>query len=172
MEVLDILASSFLFENNQLNYMTEQEINSGNRLIAEFMGYQILNKNFQYLNYSSSNESYWEWDEGDIVCDEHGNEVNFYNDEPLYSLEDIPFKEWNVLMTVVEKIESITFGNTTQFDVVIDKRGCCITQYFYGGEYQKWQTGLYNSLSKIESVWLCCVNFIKFYNTVKDATTD
>lgn len=77
-------------------------------------------------------------------------------------------ESWNWLMPVVEKIESLTFGNTTQFDVVIDKRGCCITQYFYGGEHQKWQTGLYNKLNKIESVWTCVVDFIKWYNTVNN----
>ena len=150
--------------------MTVEEASNGNELIAQFMGYQILNKKYQERNYNSSNEFYYEWNEGEIVCDKYGNEVNLPNgDDPIYFLDELPFdSSYDWLIPVVEKIENLTFGNTTQFDVVIDKRGCCITQYFYGGEHHRWQTGLYNSLNKIESIWTCVVSFIKWYNTIED----
>lgn len=123
--------------------MTKQEILISNKLIAEFMGGKM------------------------IVTDYHGINIIEFPDKSTKDLHGLKYhNSWDVLMTVVEKIESLTFGNTTQFNVVIDKRGCCITQYFYGGEHQRWQTGLYNSLNKIESAWTCVISFIKWFNTV------
>jgi hypothetical protein len=129
--------------------MTEQEIINSNKLIAEFMGAKF--------NWNNVPDDCWLPRHG--VC--RFNKIGVGNGKILEY-----HKSFDWIMPVVEKIESLTFGNTTQFDVVIDKRGCCITQYFYGGEHQKWQTGLYNSLNKIESVWKCCVDFIKWFNTV------
>lgn len=147
--------------------MTDKEIIEGNKLLAGFLGYQLIQKKYQYLNYNSSNESYWEWDEGNIVCDKNGNEVNFYNDEPLYSLEDIPFKSWDVLMPVVEKIENLS-TNIESYYTEITSNGCKIIRFYSGNEAGTWQTGLYNKLSKIESTWYTCVVFVKWLNQNKE----
>ena len=40
--------------------MIKEQIKEGNELIAKFMGYQILLKKYQYQNFNSSNESYFE----------------------------------------------------------------------------------------------------------------
>lgn len=117
--------------------MTEQEILDGNKLIAKFMETEFAYDSFYISKYGHAQLS-----------------------DGIYHLS------WDWLMDIVEKINNTTFSNTTQFDVVISKTGCCITQYFYGGEHQKWQTGLYNKLSLIESVWTCVVNFIVWFNKV------
>lgn len=82
--------------------------NKGNEILAVFMAYQILIKKYQYLNYNSSNESYWERGEGEIVCDEHGNELSDGDSDPYYSFEDLPFdSSWDWLMPIVGKISSL-----------------------------------------------------------------
>ena len=55
-----------------------------NKLIAEFVGYKIENKRFQSLEYHSSNESNWEWNEGEIVT-LNGDEVCDSSQEPYFS---------------------------------------------------------------------------------------
>ena len=90
--------------------MNSTEILNSIILVSEFMGYKILHKKFQYQNYSSSNESYFAEDQGDIVCDKNGREVNLYPDrDPLCSLSELPFNsDWNWLMDVIIKIEDTT----------------------------------------------------------------
>lgn len=87
--------------------MTEQEILQYNKMCSEFLGYQILFKKYQYENFNSSNEYYYEWDEGDIVCDKNGNEVNlYYKSDPLFELEELPFhSDWDYIMEIIEAIE-------------------------------------------------------------------
>ena len=88
--------------------MTQEEINDYNRRCAEFLGYQILNKKFQYENYNSSNESYFSWTEGNIVCDKKGNIV-YIDTEPLFELEELPFNsDWNRIHEVVNGIKNTT----------------------------------------------------------------
>ncbi len=87
--------------------MTHEEITEFNKICADFLGYQILKKQYQYKNYSSSNEFHFEWGEGEIVCDDQGCEVNLYEDgDPLFSFDDLPFtSDWNWIMEVIDKIE-------------------------------------------------------------------
>ena len=40
---------------------------NNNKLIAQFMGYKLMNKKFQFKNYNSSNEYNWENTEGKIA---------------------------------------------------------------------------------------------------------
>lgn len=77
-----------------------------NTLIAKFLGYQILNKKYQYRNFNSSDESYFEDGEGEIVCDKDGKEFSLFVDsDPIDDLDDIPFdSDWNLLMEAVTKI--------------------------------------------------------------------
>lgn len=130
--------------------MTLEQIKEGNKLIAEFMGYQILHKKYEYLNFNSSNESYWDITEGDIVCDENGNEVDALDNYPFYSLEDLPFhSSWDWLMPVVSK--------------------CSKTKGFYDTKFQTYCKGalFFEDLdlySPIDDIYKAVVEFIKWYN--------
>jgi hypothetical protein len=92
---------------NEEQEKLRKETRNFNRKCAEFLGYQVLFKTYQFRNFNSSNEFYFEEDEGNIVCDYKGKEVNLYPEsDPLFELEELPFNsDWNWIMEVVEKIE-------------------------------------------------------------------
>jgi hypothetical protein len=129
------------------------------KIIAKFMGYKIENKKFETLQYHSSNESDWVWDEGKIVTLE-GDEVCDYNNEPYFLLEDLPFnKNWDWLMPVVEKIESLGYTFKITGNIVTINH-----PFFEDIGYRK------TDLSKIEAVYLGVLMFIKWYNNQKTLT--
>ena len=147
-----------------------ENIVENNRIIAEFMGYKILHRKFQYRYWNSSDESYFETNEGNIVCDEDGYEVNLYPDgDPLFELEELPFhSSWDWLMPVVEKIEKSLCtdnktGNRFYPYVSIGLTHCEITksQKFVG---EDWYVVSRCGNSKIEATWKVVVEFIKWYN--------
>lgn len=78
-----------------------------------------------------------------------------------YFIEDLKYHEdWNWLMEVVEKIESIEYGI---YQVDILQEGCKILKrcrLFIDKRVGK----LESDTTKIESVYLACVEFIKWYN--------
>ena len=75
-------------------------------LIAVYMGYQMLSKNFDIEIHNSSNESYWKDVEGVVVCDNKGDIVYDY-DEPHTSFERLPFEtSWDYLMPAINKCYS------------------------------------------------------------------
>lgn len=115
-----------------------------NKLIAEFLG------GYQYDNHD------------DFITFDETNNI-FSND--TISLKNLKFHtDWNWLMQVVEKIESLHSVNS----VVIGKGHCFITFY----EKYKNESKLFKSesqfanveLRKIEAVYNTCVEFIKWYN--------
>jgi hypothetical protein len=65
------------------------------------------------------------------------------------------YENWNELMQVVEKIESL------KFSVLIGKNNCVIEQTF-GKE--SLNLGLIKGKDKIEAVYNACLEFIKWYN--------
>lgn len=143
--------------------MTYEVIAQCNKMIAEYMGYRMENRRYRYENFKSSDESYWEWTTGDIVCDENGIGLCNGEFEPFFSLEDIPFdEEWDWLMPVVEKIE-------LTHDVMIIKNTCLINKDKYDN-FTAWTAyaGEPNpSENKIEAVWYAVVKFIEWYNQNK-----
>lgn len=148
--------------------MNEQEILEGNKLLGEFIGYSIQRKKYQTQRWNSSNESYWGWEEGDIVCDENNNEVCDENNEPYECLEDLPFKSWAFLMPVVEKIESIKDEYHGRFDVHIVSNTCTIQSTNFRPDKRIPDPPHYFDTvtldSKFESTWYAVVRFVKFYN--------
>lgn len=142
--------------------MTQEEIIEENKLIAEFMGYQVLRKKFQYKNWNSSDEFYFETDEGDIVCDKNGREVNLYADaDPLFELEELPFNSsWDWLMSVVEKIEKEYWVTTTT------RRGISAVS-IHQPERAYEEIARFDSEDKLEATWRVVVEFIKWYNKNK-----
>ena len=61
---------------------------------------------------------------------------------------------WDWLMPVVEKIEETNDGETI---VTISSDNCLIV---FGKKFSRYVAGY----SKIESVWLACVEFVKWWN--------
>lgn len=119
-----------------------------NKIIAEFMEWDILND----MTYSKATKGKW------IELDK----LKFHSN-------------WNWLMEVVEKIESLDF-NVSIFRHQ-NKQLCCISIPILDGqdegiELVKEVTGEKFSLdisgaNKIETVYTACVEFIKWYNEQK-----
>jgi len=131
-----------------------------NMLLGEFVGYKIENKRFQSLEYHSSNESHWEWNEGEIVT-LNGSEVCDSSQEPYFSLEDLPFDtDWNWLMEVVMKINQ--FENQ-RFSCLINSMDCNIYDNV-NSEIVVTSFGDFNTEQLKESIYTACVKFIKWYN--------
>lgn len=85
------------------------------------------------------------------------------------SYELLPYdSDWNYLMGVVEKIESITltFGKTiTTTWVHILGQGCIVehgsAEFAFCSEHDK-------PMTKIQSTYLAVINFIKFFNKLEN----
>lgn len=130
--------------------MTTEEIKEGNKLIAEFEGYEV--------KYFSENEK----------------EVVFHNGIPLYNLFDcIYHKSFDRLMPVVEKIEATgkdqyyefifkIWGNQAQ--VVYNRVGNGISLNASGNS-----TKIFIGENKIHAVYTVVIDFIKWYNKQQKA---
>ena len=126
-------------------------ITENNRLIAEFLEFQ-------------STTLGW-----------FDNEEHLINVETDNTFDDLKFhKDWNWLMVVVEKIESVKSYDRDVFgtEVKIYKDKCTIKSRHYntkGVVYSKEQyfDGIRQEKSKIESTYTLCVDFIKWYNKQK-----
>lgn len=148
--------------------MIEQsEIEENNKLIAEFMGYKLLRKKFQYEVINSSNESYWAWDESEVVC----NQVDFVLEDdtqhPFFDLNDLPFKSsWEWLMDVVEKIEMTKDPIRKSKNMRVDIKTHCTTIFVADGYENDY---FYNGFggSKKEATYKAVVEFIKWFNEQK-----
>ena len=70
--------------------------------------------------------------------------------------------DWNWLMEVVDKIESIVWEeiNDTSFNVTIGATSYCVIQDNNGGMIEIIGEGK----SKLDSVYNACVKFVKWYN--------
>jgi hypothetical protein len=126
-------------------------ITENNRLIAEFLEFQ-------------STTLGW-----------FDNEEHLINVETDNTFDDLKFhKDWNWLMVVIEKIESVKSYDRDVFgtEVKIYKDKCTIKSEHYntkGVVYSKEQyfDGIRQEKSKIESTYTLCVDFIKWYNKQK-----
>lgn len=110
-----------------------------NRLIAEFMGGKI--------------------DDTFIYFDKTNNK---FEDDTLHVSDLLFDSDWNWLMEVVEKIESIVLEevNDTSFNVTIGATRYCVIQDNNGGMLKVIGEGK----TKIESTYKAVVEFIKWYN--------
>lgn len=155
--------------------MAQEEIQTYNKLCAKFLGYQVLHKKFQQLWSTSSNEYEFVWEEGEIVCDKEGDEVQIYPDaDPLTDLADLPFdSNWNWIMEVVERIEKL------KFIIDISSDSCLIQSS--DGEYSESSNRMVNcshqiyltEVSKKEAVITAIYQFLTWYNetTTTNSTT-
>ena len=140
--------------------MTNEEIEVGNRLIAEFMGYKLVTPDMR-SNPSEWKLSYWENPEfkgssKGVLCSEKGLSYHC---------------SWNWLMKVVEKIESLKDTHHGYFGVHISSNSCSIQgtnlwmalkDSSYGYVYMSDPNAIFST--KLESTWYNVVKFIKWYN--------
>ena len=117
-----------------------------NKIIAEFMIKQEPTENFCV---------------GSI-----GQEVGVFTGikTEYFKYEDLKFhSDWNWLMEVVEKIESISFEEDNFINVTIGCGFDCTIQDAHGKLFKlsTWEH------SKIKTVYNTCLEFIKYYNEQK-----
>jgi len=83
------------------------------------------------------------------------NESNYTN----YFKED-----WNTLMEVVDKIESITVDEDNSFNVTIGATNYCVIQDSNGELYESVEN---YGVSKLITTYNACVEFVKWFNNYK-----
>ena len=112
-------------------------IDEGNKLIAVFMGGTL----------DSTESKYY-----------------YFLNEGSYKMELKYHKDWNELMSVVQKIEK-TFRSEDLFCVKIAFNNCIITQErLLDKPIVRAESTNRIDGTKIESVWSAVVNFIEWYN--------
>ena len=125
-----------------------KNIIENNKLIAEFMG--VFDKILSTGNIHS-------WSDAPYYYTTEDTREKVIKNISKYSKYN---KDWNWLMQVVEKIESIEDGI---YQVDILQEGCNILKrcaLFIDKRVGK----LESDTTKIESVYLACIEFIKWYN--------
>ena len=129
------------------------ENTENNRLIAEFMAFQTRT--------DAVDDRVLAYYVGDVIknADNSKNE----NEENVFHPEDMQFDtDWNWLMEVVGKIESIVWEelNDTSFNVTIGATSYCVIQDNNGDILEIIGQGT----TKIESVYKAVIEFINWYN--------
>jgi hypothetical protein len=106
-----------------------------NKLIAEFLGYELFKDKYYELSQFGYIKTNGEW--SDIF---YPTTLKFH-------------KDWNWLMEVVEKIESLGyfFKIVSQTSLIVDKDEKCLSLSVY-------------RKTKIDSTYEACLEFIKWYN--------
>ena len=117
-----------------------------NKIIAEFMGV-----NDKVL----STGNIYSWSDAPFYYTTEDTKAKVINNIAKYSKYH---SDWNWLIEVVEKIESL------KFSVLIGKNTCVIEQTF--GKISL-NLGVMRGKDKIEAVYSACVEFIKWYNENK-----
>lgn len=134
-----------------------------NKIIAEFMG---LNKTKMFFNLKTGNYVKKETDD----CDIKVVDVYLKNNKPIVNF--YYHSDWNWLMEVVEKIESIKDSYHGRFGVYISSNSCTIqSTNFRPDKPIPNPPHYYDNIvlnTKIESVYYSVINFINFYNKQKE----
>jgi len=134
-----------------------------NKLIAKFMGYKKLHKKFQVKSYNSSNEYYWEWEEGDVVCNPDGDIVENYEQEPISGFKELTFDEsWELMMKVVDKIGDLGYNISISRSWVELRVTSDSKMGFF--EIVKGHSNRGGKIAKLEATNIVVVEFIKYYN--------
>ena len=128
-----------------------KNIIENNKLIAEFMG--VFDKILSTGNIHS-------WSDAPFYYTTEDTKEKVIKNISKYSKYS---KDWNWLMKVVEKIESIEDGI---YQVDILQEGCKILKKC-SLLIDKTVSKLEPDTTKIKSVYLACVEFIKWYNENK-----
>lgn len=135
------------------------DILENNRLLAEFLEFKKVE---YYNNYHAFIiPDYLAYHEYKNLTLENNNEVVAWDAENL-----LFHKNWNWLMNVVEKIESLNYAVYIQTrSTRIESEDGKLMFWFFVGQSED---GKYEINSKIEAVYNTCVEFVKNYNkTIK-----
>jgi hypothetical protein len=136
-----------------INIMTTTE---NNKLIAEFMGFELTDRVILPETYKG--------EESHFSILEFMDMVRESDNLPPCSIENLKFhSDWNWLMEVVEKIESLIFENDTYYNVQI-LSGCCVYIISSNGDELVCSD---NEQSKLDCVYNACIEFIKWWNENK-----
>lgn len=132
--------------------MTDKEIQKGNKLIAEFMG--------------------WEKGATEEMYDFPENFSSFLVDEYHEILpKSMKFhSSWNWLMPVVDKIEDLPYTNVYTGKTYLGEFHIEITHETPGYKHNQVNKVVFvkdKNLSKLQSYYKAVIEFIKWYNTQK-----
>lgn len=119
-----------------------------NKILAEFLGLKVYKGKNEYT----------------------GNEYYYYNNENMEDWEGIPDynSDWNSLMEVVEKIEDLKLENGYQlYDFNITSFSTTIVDNFDGDALLYIERDKINNKSKLDTVFECCLEFVKWNNKSK-----
>lgn len=128
-----------------------------NKLIAEFIGLDkvkcVMHESGKYYEYRANSAFSCIKEQEIQVESEHG--IGLVEQDFLFA-EDLKFhSDWNWLMEVVEKIESLGY------QVVIEKNNCNIVNWEYTQVIDpKFYSRVVRSATKIEAVYSAVVEFI------------
>lgn len=128
----------------------------GEKLVVDFMGCTVLNVYNKSFTYKHPTKTKWVW--SNQFKDNIETDIFSKTLDPFYS------DDWNLLMELVDKIESLNGG---QFQVNILQEGCFIQRYCNEVISDKRVMKVNPDTTKIESVYLACVEFIKYWNKIK-----
>lgn len=145
--------------------MTQEQL-EGNMLIAKFMGWQVKSRTY----FSDSRTYFYPYKPNsekislNFGCNtEHNTWVKIANHCNFH-------KNWNKLMTVVEKIMGIDETKTCfglSFEIYChgahcSYKGWSVSSTIFGSNKSNRQFN-----TRIECVYFVCVEFIKYYNSIK-----
>lgn len=135
--------------------MTKKEIEESNKIIAKFLGGEIK------LAYKIEGIFIYTWT-GERVIDWRRDIAKLPLGKHIL-IEHLKFHEdWNWLIAVVEKIESLSSKQFTSTKVSIIGYKCEIGINIDTEHYE--ETIVSVAASKLEALWLACVAFIRWYN--------
>lgn len=166
--------------------MKEIDLEENNKLIAEFMGWYVdiepYDENYPTQEWSTLRNKNGDWSSSKCV---HTNNPDADKEReqnhkkmwehlvnPCYG--KCSYKDWNSLMPVVEKIESLKYTVRIGAEPWVDdetgnvirnktQHVCLITNWYYQVIINSAGSG-HNKLSKLDSTYFAVVNFIKWYN--------
>jgi len=160
--------------------MTTQQIEEGNKLIAEFVGAKVttpypFNKDLGYETY------HFEYPADKDVP------TNYPENRRSHVIDGLKYhSSWDWLMPVVEKIENLTMSGKEEissgaiedvdwsFAFEIKDKQCMIHRYcspqFYGEDSDYLKLYDCRNTNKMKSVYYAVVQFITWYNQNKTST--
>ena len=141
--------------------MKTEEILKGNTLIANFLGYEIdsiaeeLGETPRYyvsdrLECVADGVDWWDTYDGDWTSWLTADQMKFHS-------------SWDWLMPVVEKIETLIFGEDEYFNFQI-LGGCSV---YIISSHGRELVSIDNEQSKLECAYKAAIEFLKWYNKNK-----
>ena len=148
--------------NKKVNVLT------GNKLIAEFMGFEYI----PYVKGQTQSPGWWHKNSSNIIKGKMSSATKLSKDYFLRRrhCELRYYNEWNWIMPVVEKIESIKDKHHGYFGVYINSNSCTIQGTNLRTDIKQDPPIYYSNFvleDKLKSTYKAVIEFIKWYNNEK-----